>query len=351
MFFSFRAAILFFGIALLVPISPSYAVDSISALSSIVEKWQSSPHADYTSESFRHWDEDGEIPTSCAACHSSIGLQDFIGADGSAAGQVDHPAAPLTVVGCATCHTSAAEELDNITFPSGQIVSGLDKSAICTVCHQGRQSSLSVQSSVEGMDDDTVSDELNFINVHYRGAAATLFGTQVKGAYEYQGKEYPGKFAHVPGLDSCVGCHDPHNLKVELSNCLPCHVVEELSAIRMGQIDFDADGDVSEGIASEIEALHQTLGRALATYADNVIGTSITYAKGAYPYFFVDTNGNGIGDSDETIYPNRFVTWTPRLLKAAYNYQFIVADPGAYAHNPHYAVQVLRTSIDDLEMK
>ena len=41
-------------------------------------------------------------------------------------------------------------------------------------------------------------------------------------------------------------------------------------------------------------------------------------------------------------------TWTPRLLKAAYNYQFIEQDKGAFAHNPHYALQLLYDSIESL---
>ena len=45
---------------------------------------------------------------------------------------------------------------------------------------------------------------------------------------------------------------------------------------------------------------------------------------------------------------NRYQNWTPRLLKAAYNYQFIAKDPGAYTHNPHYAIQLLQDSLADL---
>ena len=39
--------------------------------------------------------------------------------------------------------------------------------------------------------------------------------------------------------------------------------------------------------------------------------------------------------------PNRYRSWTPRLLKAAYNYQVVSKDPGAYTHNPTYALQLL----------
>ncbi len=45
---------------------------------------------------------------------------------------------------------------------------------------------------------------------------------------------------------------------------------------------------------------------------------------------------------------NRWVDWTPRLLKAAYIYQFIQKDPGAFAHNPKYAIQMLYDALEDL---
>jgi len=349
--FSFKALMLFLLPMLLGLQLSAFADENPPAVSSAVEAWLSSPHSDYTSEAFRHWDGDGEIPTSCAACHSSTGFMDFIGADGSAAGQVDTAAAPLSVVECSACHTSTAEVLDSVAFPSGAVVSNLGSSATCTVCHQGRQSTPSVDAAITEMDEDTPSADLGFINVHYRVAAAMLYGTEVKGAYEYDGKDYVGKFAHIPGLDSCTGCHNPHSLEVALESCVSCHKVDDLGAIRTSPLDFDGDGNQSEGISGEIETLHQMLGAAMQIYASEVTSAPIIYAAGSYPYFFNDTNGNGAGEPGETIFQNRYVSWTPRLLKAAYNYQYIAVDPGAYAHNPRYAIQILLDSIGDLADK
>ena len=55
------------------------------------ELWASSGHADETDEAFLHWAEDDPpvVPTRCAKCHSTQGIQDFYGVDGSAAGTVD----------------------------------------------------------------------------------------------------------------------------------------------------------------------------------------------------------------------------------------------------------------------
>ncbi len=64
-------------------------------------------------------------------------------------------------------------------------------------------------------------------------------------------------------------------------------------------------------------------------YATEVSTDAIVYDAAAYPYFFYDKNANGTVDEGET----GFKGWTGRLLKAAYNYQFSIKDPGAYAHN------------------
>ena len=43
-----------------------------------------------------------------------------------------------------------------------------------------------------------------------------------------------------------------------------------------------------------------------------------------------------------------YANWTPRLLKAAYNYQMAYKDPGKFAHGGKYAIQLLYDSIEDL---
>ena len=109
--------------------------------------------------------------------------------------------------------------------------------------------------------------------------------------------------------------------------------------------DFDGDGNVKEGIGEEIAGLQETLYKAIQAYAGTKEGTKkIAYSASAYPYFFEDANGNGKVDTDEKAY----ATWTPRLLRAAYNYQWAQKDPGKFAHNGRYIAQVLYDSIKDL---
>lgn len=314
--------------------------------------WAGSAHANAKSESFRHWDKDGEIPKACAKCHSSYGFLDFIGADQSASGVVDKPAATDSVITCVTCHNEAALTLDVVSFPSGISIANTGRNTRCMTCHQGRQSGVDVDAAVKGMPPDKASDKLKFLNVHYRAAAATLWGSMAAIGYEYNGADYHGRFEHISKLNECVECHDPHKLDVRVETCVRCHgtVTDRASllSIRLTQTDFDGDGNKSEGIAGEIETMQDRLLKVMQAYAKKVTGKPIAYETHTYPYFFNDTNGNSIADPDEAKFKNQYKSWTPRMLKAAYNYQFALKDPGAYTHNPRYVMQLLFDSMSDL---
>ncbi|MCL4296597.1 MAG: cytochrome c3 family protein [Anaerolineae bacterium] len=298
-------------------------------------------------EAFRHWDAEGEVPATCAKCHSAEGLPTFLkdGANVSV-----HPSNGLQ---CATCHndltTFSRYEVEEVRFPSGAVLSLDNPDAnLCLNCHQGRESTVSVNNLIEGLDPDAGSEQLRFLNVHYFAAGATLFGTEAKGAYEYEGKTYVGRFEHVEEADTCIECHNTHGLEVKVELCSDCHgdvaSEEDLRAIRESGDDFDGDGDTDEGLAAEIDTMREALYAAIQDYATNTAGADLVYNSQSYPYFFADANGNGEADADEEAYS----AWTPRLLQAAYNYQYSTKDPGTFAHNGLYIIQTLYDSLEDL---
>lgn len=337
------------ALAALMAIGLPAAAQAQDDLAAIVEAWLASPHADHASPSFTHWNADGAVPENCAACHSEPGFLDFLGADGSEAGVVNAPAAINAVIGCASCHTSEAHALDSVTLPSGVAVAGLGGNATCTVCHAGRASGDAVTRATQSLDADAVSPDLGFINVHYGIAAAVMQGGDGRAGVHYPGRSYAGRFGHVPGADTCIACHDAHTTAVAEDGCLTCHRgVEDLRDIRMRHGDLDGDGDNSGGIHAEIAGLHARLDAAIRAYAAEVAGTPIGYAKGRFPYFFTDTDGDGTISETEAVFPNRYASWTPRLLRAAYNYQVAAKDPGGYVHNPAYLAQLLHDSLVDL---
>jgi hypothetical protein len=324
------------------------------------DEWANSPHNDVTAEPFNHWNDADpqEIPVDCAKCHSTLGYQDFVGADGSEAGVVDKPAPIGTTVMCVACHNAATVVMTSVTFPSGVEVTNLGPEARCMVCHQGRASAIQVDQALSDAgladDPDKVSADLGFLNIHYFAAAATLYGTQTKGGYEYPGKSYDYKNDHVAGFDTCIGCHDQHTLQVKIDKCATCHQgvtsTDDLKNIRMqgSLVDYDGDGNITEGIYYEIQGLQEMLLQAIQAYGKEVAGTSIAYNEATYPYFFVDTNDNGQVDEDEGTAANGYKSWTGRLLKAAYNYQTSIKDPGMFAHGGKYIIELLYDSIDDL---
>jgi hypothetical protein len=316
-------------------------------------------HFNVTEEAFRHWDEDGEVPGSCSRCHTADGLPFF------AEQGVNIAVEPSNSLDCATCHTDLAEftflEITEVRFPSGAMVSfapegEADDNNLCLSCHQGRESTVSVNTAIAraGVGDDEVSDALTFRNIHYFAAGASLFGTEVQGAYEYEGMEYNGRFMH-DGEEAvtCTDCHDAHTGENDLNLCEDCHedveAPEDVRLIRATEdidlIDYDGDGDAEEPIADEIQALEDALLVEVYRYAAEVVGTPIVYDSHSHPYWFIDTNANGVADPDEVNRDNRYVTWTPNLLRAAYNYQYIAKDPGVFAHNADYALQVLYDSL------
>lgn len=320
------------------------------------EQWVNSPHADAEAEAFVHWNEDGAVEVACATCHSTPGYQDFLGADGSEAGVVDQPAALGSVVNCDACHNPVAANLTQVTFPSGVTVTDIGDSTRCMVCHQGRASTVQVNAKIEelALEENAPSEELGFVNIHYYAAAASLYGSEVMGGYQYAGKTYQPRYDHVVGYQTCNDCHNPHTLEIKVAECATCHedveVVEDLEFIRMqgSLIDYDGDEDTFEGIKGEIETLQEMLYEAMLIYSAEVAGSPLVYTSAAYPYFFIDTDEDGEASEEEAVFPNGYKSFTPALLKAAYNYQVSLKDPGGYAHNPKYHIELLYDSIEAL---
>lgn len=321
--------------------------------------WMTSGHSDSSAEAFVHWDEDGEIPTSCAKCHSTQGYSEFI-STGSVSNTVAASPGIENNISCDACHsnpeTGTLYDHTDVTFPSGILVENLGPEALCMECHQGRESKNSVDEAIAEADvgDDTVSSVLGFINIHYYVAAANQLGTVIKGGYEYDGNTYDARFAHVTGYNACITCHNPHSLQVDLFRCNTCHTgITDPKDIRYygSFMDYDGDGNVEEGIFYEIEDLEATLYTAIKQYAMNTVRMPIVYDSHTYPYFFNDTNGNGGPDSEEANFGNRYQSFTPRLLRAAYNYQVAQKDPNSYAHGGKYIIQLLYDSIQDLNSK
>jgi hypothetical protein len=324
-------------------------------------------------EPFRHWDSEGEVPAGCAKCHSATGLPEYIHNGGTEVvtksgvqitGVVGQPIANGFM--CSTCHDEAnwpnRYAVVNVPFPSGtSLTFSTEKDAdgnlkpvdanLCIECHQGRESTVTVNNYLADKPLDTADPKISFKNVHYFAAGATLFGDAAKGAYQYDNQKYVGQNTVHP-LNKCTDCHEVHQLTVKVDACKGCHTsvtsAEDLQKIRAttDTTDWNGNGDVTEGINAEIDTFRQALYAAIQAYAEKN-GTPLVYDTATYPYFLVDANKDGKADTNDKG-PIGYAAWTPRLLKAAYNYQYSIKDPGAFAHNPQYVLQFLYDSTKDL---
>ncbi|MGB5301513.1 MAG: hypothetical protein WBP17_00005, partial [Gemmatimonadota bacterium] len=229
-----------------------------------------------------------------------------------------------------------------VVFPSGESASYGNASNLCMTCHQGRESKVSVDNTIAA-----TAGPYGFLNIHYFAAAATLFGTQVKGGYEYDTKTYVGQNLFTVhealaagALTDCLECHmnaatgddKDHTFMPEVTSCAT-------SGCHSGASFEELSGSPSTNY-TDIQTLTGELLPLIVTYANDVLSMPIVYSDG-YPYWCND-NGNPCN------FANGYQDFDATLLKAAYNYQTALKDPGGYIHNGKYIKQILFDSIEDL---
>jgi hypothetical protein len=304
---------------------------------------------------------------------------------------------------CDMCHNGATVlgnlgggtpgTLNQHRFPSGNLVTMDGKAAICSQCHDGGRpgyevSQLAVNIGATLEDAQIVGAGNKTVRAHYLPAASFLFGAEAANASQITGNIYTARNQHG-GKASCSDCHNPHNGSLPpdsqmAATCGKCHFNEagasvssflELEEVRQFGFEGDIDGDgTSESVKVEIEGMMAKAYAAIRAYATGVAGTDICYLSNR---MYLDNGagggiaGNGICEVGETtsvcsdgvsttsaactaaggtmsvVEYNRY---TPRLLKAGYNYMLVANDPGAWAHNPRYAVEVLYDTIAQLNL-
>ena len=176
-----------------------------------------------------------------------------------------------------------------------------------------------------------------------------------RAAISIAGKMYDAKFAHVEGYDTCITCHDPHSLELKYDKCATCHTgatdTAALKNIRMkGSLeDYDGDGNLTEGMYYEVDGLKAKLYAAIQAYAAKVSLIKIVYnPASAIPTGLLMPMAMAL---QILLKQRTYNAYTARLVKATYNYQVSNKDPGSYAHNGKYIIELLYDSIEDLNAK
>ena len=203
----------------------------------------------------------------------------------------------------------------------------------------------------------TPADQAEFEEI--RAAAKQLIaGAKGQAGHPMEGKRYTGPFVHGAG-PGCAVCHEhaadaadgtgPETWTPSRATCRPCHAqASNPDAIRTTHsADYDGDGDATEPLASELDALLADLMTAIQS-SSRTTGSAICYHPERYPYWMKDTDSDGVCGDDEAGASNAYEIWTEPMLRASCNYQVVSRQRGAWAHNFDYAAQLIIDSIEVL---
>ncbi|BCR04001.1 c-type cytochrome [Desulfuromonas versatilis] len=312
-----------------------------------------SGHGDVLGEGWMHYDWSASNRASCQRCHSTTGFINNVTGSTTAV-------APMEVLSCKGCHTELstgalrAPGAYTATYSNGatQQFPDVGASNLCVRCHGARESGDSIKLSTANF------GNTGFINSHYLAAGSMIFAG---GGYEYEGQNYDvglhqtigtGNMAGTDGQGPCVVCHmgtdtADHTWEVVTKDdvtgavtavnsnaCAQCH-----GAIPPASLD---------AVKADLHAALDNLKTALQAKG--------IYFYPAHPYFFKDANGDGTFDpATEATSANAIKDWTlggtmdgKDVMGAAFNYNLLEHDPGAYAHNKQYAFMLVADSIDYL---
>jgi hypothetical protein len=320
-------------------------------------EWEQSGHADNSSEAFRDWDNasnpNATVGASCASCHSTAGFYEFLLTDNRT---IKNPPLAITNVGitCEACHSDRAAAATSVKFEaSGQTVNYPGTaSVICGQCHQGRTWGGSVDTQIKkaypagdnASTVDKISSKIGITNPHYAAAFAATKASKSHIAYNYGDTSWDVDSTHPGGTD-CMVCHNQHSTEINVgangANCTPCHDFANKDDV----LTFPSNEEISVkatqlySIIKQYAADNTTLDAAGKTKAR----ACIVYDNAAYPYWFYDTNCDGVADGGQ------YKSFTPRLAKACFNLMVYKKDPGIFAHNSDYAMAFLNASINNLK--
>ncbi len=230
-------------------------------------------------------------------------------------------------------------------------------SNICMACHVGRENGdtlkaieAQVSSKLTFAGYTSYYRNLGFVNSHYLTAGATVFKAS---GYEYSGIDYDSN------IDRNTNAHYMHDQigRLNVNNtgtsgpCVSCHLKPGRHTLK--PFSRDANGNFTTLVSPVCANCHDSanpmsvaianseraaLNSALAALNGMLVQNGIFYAN-SNPYFFKSA-GN-------TASSNGFTRWRKiETMGAAFNYNLLAHDPGAFAHNRLYVKRLIHDSID-----
>lgn len=355
--------------------------------------WAESAHGNTLSQAFMHYDfkvrgtSGGAKPATsvasdCVRCHTSTGYIRYVTSgftNISAWGRVA-PGTPLDktkeVIGCATCHDDGQENAYSYRIRNVSGITGyynyssvatkkvylsfpypdLGASNICVGCHAGREIGDTIKTAA--------ANNLNFanagfINSHYLTAGSTVFGIS---GYTFTGRSYDnaffqhdqigrGNFLGTGTRGPCVTCHMSSPNKHHFLPVTRQHEEDKFSPITtVTSTACNYCHSQKPWTGASLQERKAAYQAALDALKDQLANRGF-YFQTKNPYFFTtptgstrisnwksagDTSANGRATGEQN-------------MGAAFNYNLLEHDPGAFAHNSFYVKRLIYDSVDWLD--
>ncbi|BCR03997.1 c-type cytochrome [Desulfuromonas versatilis] len=328
-----------------------HADGSFSANSQILDDFATSGHASTSSPAWIAGPVfDWPVRPVCRNCHSTPGFIEKVTGTPTpvTAGQ------PGQILACNACHLSVAtgevRVLDpvtvsflnyNITLSPSNTFPNLGPSNVCVNCHSGRAGGSTIASSTADFSNSSVIDP------HKLATAAVMW----KAGYQYAGLSYqnPVLFAH-PGIGvgnggPCASCH--MNLG-NSSHTFRATEINPATGLITSVSPVCAFCHLQAMSPEGLRARKQGFSNALNALKAQLAARGIHYHD-SFPYFFTAPYVEGAGNTPVTNWNQPYPGRGKDLMGAAFNFNLLANEPGAYTHNSVYTKRLIFDSIDFLD--
>lgn len=315
----------------------------------------------------------------CNRCHTTTGFIKYI-TTGDATPWGSTSDKTKEMLGCNACHIDYSFALRPANPAHGKYTGGevtypdVGTSNLCLNCHVGRESGNTIKNIQRNY------TSAGFVNSHYLTAGGIIFGEI---GYEYAGRDYadPAGYKH-----RYIGTSDSRGNSVVAGNsgpCVGCHLANktqpgEKHTFKPYIIVAGASKEAATPLSPTCVGCHTSNPDRTfleVTWKPRYQATLLSlkyfletnqyrklYFNASNPYFFLDSNGDGVLSASEAVGSNVQKKWHsvggPEVdlvvtgknnMGAAFNYNLLIHDRGGVAHNRYYTRRLIYDAIDWLD--
>jgi hypothetical protein len=331
--------------------------------------WKNSPTQNWKTSGTSNASPATSVGKDCVRCHVAKGFTQYVGSHFTNISPVglstDKSSEPLT---CNTCHNT-----DSVTNPgfsirasdpvvayynyssqaTRKLIVKFDKfygtapytglpavnggSNLCISCHSGRESGATIKAAATaGLNFNNAS----FLNSHFMTAAGTLYQSTGYQYFDDSRYQAPLFFLHrlIGTATIPIGLNGP---------CAGCHM-QSADKHSFSPVTKDSNGIITDIVSSACVNCHSYNAGTLQTEKDDFNATldllqyMLQSKKGIY-YTGTDPVFTTAGGAE-------FKSWgNANTMGAAFNFNLLKREQGAYAHNSAYSKRLIWDSVDYLD--